>query len=229
MAFEIKKDPTKVCILATGAGWDLAPRESEKMIYALNDYVDIKRYGVKPDMLFIMDVLDEKPQIVSSQQNLGQVIQMINSLKIPLVAPYKYEEIPLSEEFPIEECVKQFGMPFFTNTICYMIAYALLKGAKEIELYGVNQAGSHEYTEEKGGVEYWLGVANGRGVKVSINGTNSQLMRYKGRYGNDILYGYLQSYPMIVNLKQKFGNPIIRKLIRPSDPFIRQVGQRSVN
>src|SRR5438105_13783086 len=119
MPFEIKKDPTKVVILATGSGWENGPEKSEKMIYALNDYVYYEKYGVKPDMFFIMDILDEKPQVVSGLTNLGNVIQRLNQMKVPLVAPYKYQEIPLSEAFPLKECVEKFGMPYFTNTICY--------------------------------------------------------------------------------------------------------------
>lgn len=227
--FEIKKDPSKYIILATGSGWELAPKQSEKMIFALNDYVYQEKYGVQPDALFMMDILDEKPQVVSGIQNLGETIQRVNAMKVPFVGPYKYQEIPLSEAFPIKECVEEFGQPYFSNTIGYMIAYALLGGAKEIELYGVNQAGSHEYAEEKGGVEYWLGVAIGRGVKVTINGKNSQLLRYKGRYGNDILYGYLQSYKAILETEAKFGEPVIKKLSKPSEPFERVLEGRKIN
>jgi hypothetical protein len=223
MSFQIKKDPTKVMICATGSGWELAPRNSEKMIYALNDYVNKERYGLNPDILFIMDILDEKPGIVSGQQNLGEVIQKINKMGIPLVSPFKYQEIPLSEPFPLDESVKEFGMPYFTNTIAYMIAYALLKGAQEIELYGVNQAGSHEYMEERGGVEYWLGIANGRGVKVTINGKDSQLLKYKGRYGNEILYGYLQNFKEIKNMREKFGEQTVRKLLKSQAPSARSI------
>ncbi len=223
MAFQIKKDPAKVSILATGTGHELAPRESNAMIYCLNDYVAIEKYGVKPDILFMMDLLDEKPQVVSGIQNLGETISRINKMRIPFVGPYKYEEIPLSEAFPLEECVKEFGLPYFTNTICYMIAYALLKGAKSIELFGVNQAGSFEYSNEKGGVEYWLGIAIGRGVKVTINGKDSQLLKYQGRYGNGILYGYLMNYQSILDNKKKFGEPIIRKLLAPRQPYSRVV------
>jgi hypothetical protein len=225
--FEIKKDPTKVIICATGSGWELAPKESEKIIYALNDYVSIEKYGLRPDFLFIMDVLDEKPQIVSGINNLGEIIMRINKMRVPLIAPFKYDEIPFSQAFPLDECVKEFGLPYFTNTIAYMIAYALLQGAKEIELYGVNQAGSHEYVEEKGGVEYWLGVAVGKGVKVTINGKDSQLLKYKGRYGNGMLYGYLQSYEDIVSANKKFGGMTIRKLLTPQQPVSRTV--RKVN
>jgi hypothetical protein len=227
MAFTIKKNPKKIMICATGSGWQLAPKNSEKTIYVLNDYVHKEKYGINPDKLFIMDILDEKPGVVSGSENLGTIINKINQLRIPLVAPFKYEEIPLSEAFPLEESVKEFGIPYFTNTIAYMIAYALLQKPEEIELFGVNQAGSHEYTEERGGVEYWLGVANGRGVKITINGKDSQLMKYKGRYGNNILYGYLQNYQDFISSKKKFGDQVIRKLLKPQ-PIVNRV-VRKVN
>jgi len=223
MPFEIKKNPNKFIILATGSGWDLAPKESEKIVLALNDFTNVERYGILPDMLFIMDILDEKPQVVSGNDNLKKIIDRINEMKVPFIGPYQYEEIPLSQAFPLKECVEKFGLPYFTNTICYMVAFALLNDAKEIDLYGVNQAGSHEYTEERGGVEYWIGIATGMGVKVTINGKDSQLLKYKGRYGNGILYGYLQNYDEIVHSESKFGKPTVRKLIKPSQVYSRSV------
>lgn len=221
--FKIKKNPESVLILATGPGWDLAPKETEKIVYALNDFVAVERYRIMPDFLFMMDILDEKPQVISGQTPLPDMIKKLNIIRVPFLAPFKYDEIPSSMPFPLEEVVKRFGYPYFTNTICYMIAYALLQGAKEIELFGVNQAGSHEYSEERPGVEYWLGIAIGMGVKVIINGNQSQLLKYKGRYGNNILYGYLQSYPEIQSNKERFGELQIRKLLKPSIPFERKV------
>ena len=226
--FKIKKDLTKFLILATGDGWQLAPKESEKVIYALNDFVYYEKYRIMPDVLFMLDVLNEKPQVISGLQNLGDTISRINKIGVPFIAPYKYEEIPLSEAFPLKECVKEFGLPYFTNTICYMIAYALIKGAKEIELFGVNQAGSHEYMEEKGGVEYWIGIAVGRGVKVTINGKDSQLLRHKGRYDRGgLMYGYLASFDEVMRQEEQFGKPIILKLLSPVKPYSKVV--RNVN
>ncbi len=210
--FEIKKDPSKWMILGTGDGWQLAPRESEKMIMCLNDYVFMEKFGVQPDFLCIMDVLDEKPQIVSGVNNLGQVIERINRMRVPLIAPYKYAEIPLSEAFPLEECRKEFGAPYFSNTIAYMIAFALLKGAKEIEIFGVNQASSAEYFYEKAGVEYWLGICVGRGVKVIINGERSELLGNKRRFGGNLLYGYQQTYEEILSAAAKFGVGVVKRL-----------------
>ena len=222
--FKLKKDSTRVNILATGGGWELAPKQSNAMIYCLNDYTKIEKYGVQPDILFMMDLLSEKPSIVAGADNLGETIQRINQMRCPFVAPYKYEEIPLSEAFPLEDCVKEFGLPYFTNTIGYMIAYALLKGAKEIQLFGVNQAGSHEYVEERGGVEYWIGIAMGKGVEVTINGKDSQLLKYKGRYNPEgIMYGYGTTFGNFVREKKQTGEIIVKRLLTPPKPISRLV------
>lgn len=215
MPFEIKKNPTKFQIMGTGDGWQLAPIQSDAIIYCLNDYVFKERYDIQPDVLFIMDVLDEKPQIVAGLNNLGEVVDRINKMGVPLVAPFKYAEIPLSRAFPLKECVQTFGLPYFTNTISYMIAYALMNGAKEIDLYGINQASSSEYFYEKAGVEYWLGIANGLGVKITINGSKSELLTNKSRFGGGILYGYNQTFDEVRMMEEKFGTPIVKKLSAP--------------
>lgn len=170
-----------------------------------------------------MDVLDQKPLIVSGTQNLGEVIQRINKLGCPLIGPYKYAEIPKSEAFPIKEVVKKFGLPYFTNTISYMIAYALLQGAEEIDIYGVNQASSSEYFYEKAGVEYWIGIATGLGVKVIINGAQSEVLANKRRFGGNLLYGYNQTFNEFMRSEEKFGEGIIIKLLAPPQPVSRTV------
>ena len=227
--FQVKKNPNKWQICGTGDGWQLMPQVTDRIVFCLNDYIRTEKYGVKPDLLCIMDVLGEKPSIVSGSDNLGDVIAKINSMRVPLIAPFQYEEIPLSMPFPLEKCAKEFGMGamYFSNTIAYMIAFALLNGAKDIALYGVNQAGAHEYAEERGAVEFWIGIAVGRGVNVTINGKNSQLLMYKGRYGRGLLYGYLQSYEEIIYNKAKYGESVVRRLLKPPQVHARTI--RRVN
>lgn len=223
MPFEIRKDPNRVLICGTGSGWELIPKESGAIIYALNDFIFFEKYGIRFDKLFILDVLDEKPQIVSGINNLGEVIKRINSFDRPLIAPFKYAEIPLSEAFPLEKCKERFGAPYFTNTIAYMVAYALLEGAKEIDMYGVNQASSGEYFYEKCGVEFWLGIAIGMGVKVTIHGDKSELLTTKSRFGGGLLYGYNETYDQIIQLKEKFGEGVIKKVLAPQKPYSRTI------
>lgn len=83
--------------------------------------------------------------------------------------------------FPLDEIIKAFGSSFFTNTISYMIAYALYKGVKAIYLYGVDMDSMSEYEHQKASVDYWIGFARGRGVIVTVNSDIDK---------TDFLYGY---------------------------------------
>jgi hypothetical protein len=223
--FEIKKNPKQVFICGTGSGWEAVPKESSATIYCLNDFIRTERYGVKMDKLFVMDILDEKPQIISGVDDLSGVIKRINDIGVPLIAPCKYEEVPLSEAFPIEECVKRFGQPYFSNTICYMIAYAIMQGAEEIETFGVNQASSSEYSMEKAGVEYWLGIAVGLGIKVTIHGEKSELLTSKTRWGAGLLYGYNLPYEEIIRINERMGGNVVKKLKVPPKDVARTIRQ----
>lgn len=94
----------------------------------------------------------------------------LNSLGIPIISLHHFPEIKNFVHFPYDEIVENFGiqdLEFFTNTICYMIAYAIHLGYDKISLYGIDMATQLEYILERGGVEFWVGVAIGRGVKVT--------------------------------------------------------------
>ncbi len=74
-----------------------------------------------------------------------------------------------SRIYPLNRIIKKFGSDYFTDTMCYMLAYAIDKNYTEINLYGVDMADRIEYIWEKGGLEYWIGYARGKGIKVNIS------------------------------------------------------------
>jgi len=86
--------------------------------------------------------------------------------------------------YPFEKICKMFGTDYFSDTICYMLAYALYLDYKDIRMYGADFA--QEYTSEKGGVEYWIGYLRGRGVRVWIAPGSSLCHTELNRpYGSD--------------------------------------------
>lgn len=208
----VGKNPKKVRLLGKGEGWEKAPDNDQFELWGLNGLIYANK---KLDRVFILDVIDEMPSVVSGLWELQPTIDRINEMNIPLVAPYKYDEIPLSEAFPIDEAIREFGQPYFNNTIAFMICYALLKGVDELEIYGINQASGTEYFYEKGCVEYWLGIATGMGVKVSVHGQHCELLSNKQRYGGNRLYGYNMSYEDFFKLRERFGGLAVKKLLAP--------------
>jgi hypothetical protein len=81
-----------------------------------------------------------------------------------------------SRLYPLKRLMKKYGTDYFSNTISYMIVWAIEKGYKKIRLYGVDMMTQQEYGWEKGGLEYWIGYARGRGLTVEIC-EDSQLLR----------------------------------------------------
>jgi hypothetical protein len=99
--------------------------------------------------------------------------------------------------YPLDDIIKSFESCFFTCTISYMIALALHEGIDEIELHGVDLNGTREFVAERSSVFYWIGRAEGIGVKVTMsNNINKPVF----------LYGYQDEGAKI--LKDRIDNMI---------------------
>jgi len=149
-----------VTILGMGATSIKCPYEGE--IWGVNQvYKTAKRL----DKLFISD-RKNKPG-----GGVAWDFESMNKINIPIVSLHRFNELKNLVHYPYDRIVEKFdgmGKEFFTNTICYMLAYALYKGYEKIRMYGVDMATSMEYILERGGIEYWVGRAEGMGVKVEV-------------------------------------------------------------
>jgi len=96
----------------------------------------------------------------------------------------QHPDVPHSEKFPLDQLTKRFG-GYFTNTVSLMIAFAMLEGAKEIGLYGVDMAQTAEYAAQRPSCEYFIGLARGMGITVHVP-DESQLLQAAGIYGYDM-------------------------------------------
>jgi hypothetical protein len=104
-------------------------------------------------------------------------------------------DFPQSVTYPIDTLVSQFGRDYFHSTVDYMLALAIFEGFEEIGVWGVDMAHDSEYEHQRPSGSYWLGQAEGRGIKVTIPGESS-LLRKMHRYGyepppSDLLSGQL--------------------------------------
>ncbi len=174
-----------VHIVGKGLGWELAPKEGE--IWGVNDLVrtrDVTRvFHIHSDWL------------IDTPYN-KKIIERINALKIPLMGMKKYPEVPTSVIYPIKEVTRRFGADYFTNSIDYMLAYALYVGMKEIRVYGVNMEQDTEYLWQKPGVEFWVGYAKGMGVKVELFGKHCLILLTR----SGKLYGFWKKQEAAIRL-----------------------------
>jgi hypothetical protein len=110
-----------------------------------------------------------------------------------------HPEMPYAELFPWERLVERFSLrdesdqpkPYFTNTVSWLIAYAIDQGATHISVYGVDMAQQEkgvksEYAYQRPSCEYFLGIAHGMGIKTFVP-KHSDLMKAVRLYGIDRL------------------------------------------
>jgi len=108
----------------------------------------------------------------------GQLVQpyleSLNALNIPVYMQRPWNCCPHAVPYPLEAILKEFPRKYFTNTISWMLALAILEGFKEIGIYGVDMAVSsplraqNEYSHQRPSCEYFIGIAEGRGIKVHL-------------------------------------------------------------
>ena len=93
------------------------------------------------------------------------------------------------DNYPLNEMIEEFGTDYFTSSFDYAMAMAITLKPECINLYGVNMSRrvKVEYAHQKPGGDFWTGFAMGRGIKVNIFGSMSEIRRSK----DGLLYGYL--------------------------------------
>lgn len=108
--------------------------------------------------------------------------------RIPIMMQERYPDAPASIRYPFETMVTEFPRGYMTNTLAYMIALALMEGVTHLAIFGCDYSAGSEYGPQRGSAEYWLGLAEGRGVQVLIPPTCDLLNK------PHLMYGY-ESHP----------------------------------
>jgi hypothetical protein len=92
-------------------------------------------------------------------------------------------------KYPFEKVEKEY----FSSTIGYMLALAISENPDEIAIYGVDMASKEEYLHQRANAEYFIGLAQGKGIKVTIP-ESSPLLKYQSikDHGYTTRYGWAQ-------------------------------------
>lgn len=108
-------------------------------------------------------------------------IKFLSELKIPVYMQdnrYCANAIHL----PKDKLVQEFGPYYFTSSFSWMMAMAMLQGATEMALYGIDMASRDEYILQRPGAYHFFNEARKRGIKVSAP-YESDIMQPPGLYG----------------------------------------------
>ena len=185
-----------VIILAKGESRSLCPFDADE-VWGVNDVGDLPDCkGKHIDMLFAFDPPELLPPgIIEGMKKVA-----------PIMGRYPYADI----QYPLAEIIERFNTSYFTNTICYMLAYAMFKDIPVLRLYGVDAAAyGGTYALEKSGIEYWLGRAQERGLAVQVS-NGSHLLRtvntkLYGERGEGTILLYLSERLNLLNLLPRKG------------------------
>jgi len=146
-------------------------------IWGLNDL-----HGIIPRWTRWFDI--HTPEVIDIDVQAGRAppdkcgIGGLSHLTCPVYMQQRNPKVPNSVQFPLDEVLKTFsnltGKRYFTNSISYMLAFALYEGIitgrqwDEIHIYGVDMAVGTEYEVQRASCEYWIGIAEGMGIKMYI-------------------------------------------------------------
>ena len=99
-------------------------------------------------------------------------------------------QFPTSVSYPKDEMLAEFGPYFFTSSLSWMFALAIMSGATEIGLWGVDMSASEEiYSHQRAGCHFFIHEARKRGIVVTIPGQSDLAQPTP-------LYGYCEQHPM---------------------------------
>lgn len=115
--------------------------------------------------------------------------------EFPIYMLEQYPEVPSCVKYPLEEVcqklipelVKGHGkdeehLKYFTSGPAYAVALAGYLDYDEVRIFGVEMETNTEYTYQRDGVYFWIGVLLGRGIKVVIHPLSNMFRA--------LLYGY---------------------------------------
>lgn len=112
-----------------------------------------------------------------------QHVAWLKQAPVPVYVWATSDAWPTAVEFPRRDVLDRFG-GYFTNSISWMIAHAIMEGATTIGVWGVDMAQSSEYSAQRPSCEYFLGVARGMGIDVIVADT-SDLLKTATLYGDN--------------------------------------------
>lgn len=105
-----------------------------------------------------------------------EYISRLNDMDIPVVMQMADPEIERSETYPLKDVIRMTG-DYFGSSVAYMLGLAILRRVDEVSLFGVDLTDDHDH--QRPNLEYMLGIATGRGIKVNVPDGSLLLSRRK--------------------------------------------------
>lgn len=144
------------------------------------------------DKIFHMDDvrIQEVRAAAKPSSNIAAMLEWLQTTTTPVITSRAHPDYPALQEFPLEDVLNKLQFDYFNSTAAYAVAYAIHVGVKELSLFGIDftYPNAHDAEKGRGCVEFWLGIASARGIKIRLPQTTSLMDAILPRM--DRLYGY---------------------------------------
>lgn len=166
-----------------------------EMHHNFREYAPMQDVRVDPRSV----VMGDARPIIRKIEHVDWLRDQLPDRPIYFVEPQP--DIPAAVTYPLREmvawCEANKIVPYFTNSISYMIAMAIFDGYKTIGIWGVDMAADGEYEKERPSVEYWIGVAGKFGIDVILP---KECELLKARF-----YGFEKDSDFVTKLNVRFN------------------------
>ena len=180
------RSPKHVAILGMGPSLERFVDLTKRMggasafcdeVWGINALGDI----IKCDRIFHMD--DVRVQEIRAaarpQSNIAMMLNWMRKHPGPIYTSQVPEDCkyPGLVEYPLQDVLNSCGIGYFNSTAAYAVAFAIHIGVEEISLYGCDftYPNSHQAEMGRACVEFWLGMAYAKGIKLGFS-DNSSIM-----------------------------------------------------
>lgn len=172
----------KVALVCAGTSGSQAPINDRTWeVWGLNscDQYTIDANGLfRADRWFELHDLDER---VCKRRRAPGFRRWLASLPCPVYQRPGRHDAARSVPFPLDDVIAG-GRDYFGCTMAYQVGLALREGFTTIGLFGAALNTGREALVERPTVEWWLGYAQGRGIRVIVpeyaEGTGRHAYRY---------------------------------------------------
>ncbi len=147
------------------------------------------------DLCFHMD--DVRIQEIRARakplSNIAAMLRWMKTTSVPVMTSFAHPDYPTTRSFPLEDVVNELGRGYFNNTAAYALAWAIVRGATKISLFGCDYTYPDAHKAEKGRacLEFWLGYAAKNGIEFAVPSNTSLMDGIEDASEDDVAsYGY---------------------------------------
>lgn len=142
-------------------------------VWGINAVADV----IICDRVFHMDDVrvQEARAIAKPQSNIANMLGWMKNHPGPIYTSRTHEDYPGLVDYPLQDVINSCGIAYFNSTAAYAVAYAVHIGATEISLFGCDftYPNAHQAEKGRGCVEFHLGIAKSRGIKIALPDSTS--------------------------------------------------------